>query len=149
MSRARVLLMALLVASLTAACNNGPLPTTADTRTTTTTTTTTVSPVTETFSSQLAVGGYAFRSITAVKAGAITVTLTSLSSVGSTTTLKVGMGLGIPDSTGTGCLFTRTTETAAGGALTANVDAGAYCVRLWDLGTLKATTPFTVTIIRP
>lgn len=141
MSRARVLLIALLVAPLAAACDNGPLPTTADT-----TTTTTTSPVTETFSSQLAVGGYAFRSITAVKAGAITVTLTS---TGSTTTLKLGMGLGIPDSTGTGCLFTRTTETAAGGTLTANADAGSYCMRVWDLGTLKAATPFTVTIVRP
>ena len=141
MSRARVLLIALLAAPLMAACDNGPLPTTADT-----TTTTTTSPVTETFSSQLAVGGYAFRSITAVKAGTVTVTLNS---AGSSSTLKVGLGLGIPDSTGTGCLFTRSTETAAGGVLTAAVDAGSYCMRVWDLGTLTTTIPFTVTIVRP
>lgn len=141
MSRARVLLIALLAAPLMAACDNGPLPTTTDT-----TTTTTTSPVTETFSSQLAVGGYAFRSITAVKAGTVTVTLNS---VGSSSTLKVGLGLGIPDSTGTGCLFTRSSETAAGGVITASVDAGSYCMRVWDLGTLTTTIPFTVTIVRP
>jgi hypothetical protein len=142
MSRAHVLLIALLVAPL-AACDNGPLPTTTDT---TTTTTTVTSPVTETFASQLFVGGYAFRSFTAAKAGTSTVTLTT---VGSSTTQKLGMGVGIPDASGSGCLFTRSIETAAGGQISANVDPGVYCVRVWDLGTLTQTTTFTVTIVRP
>ena len=142
MSRARLLLMALLVAPLTAACDNGPVTPTDST----TTTTTTVSPVTETFVSQLAVGGYASRSINAAKSGTITATLTS---VGSSSTQKLGFGLGIPDILGVGCLFTRSTETAAGGQLSATVDAGTYCVRVWDLGTLTTTTNFSVTIIRP
>lgn len=144
MSRARVLLIALLTAPLMAACDNGPeLPTSA---TSTATTTPAASPVTETFSSVLAVGGYASRSFNAAKAGTATVTLTSASA---SSTLKLGMGLGIPDGVGSGCLFTRSTETAAGGQLSATVDAGSYCVRVWDLGTLTATTSFTVTIVRP
>jgi len=142
MSRARLLLIALLVAPLAAACDNGPLAPTTDT----TTSTTATSPVTETFSSQLFVGGYAFRSFNAAKAGTSTVTLTS---AGSSTSLKLGLGLGIPDVTGFGCLFTRSIETAAGGQISASVDPGVYCVRVWDLGTLTQTINFTVTIVRP
>ncbi len=142
MSRARVLLIALMAAPLAAACDNGPVTPT----TTTTTTTPAASPVTETFSSQVAKGGYASRSFTAAKAGTATVTLTS---VGSSSTLKLGLALGIPDGAGTGCLFTRTTETAAGGQLSAAVDTGVYCVRVYDLGTLTSAINFTVTIVRP
>ena len=74
MSRARVLLSLVLVLPL-AACDNGPLdPTT----TTTSTTTTTTSPVTETWTTQLAVNGATSRSFTAAKAGTATVTLTTV-----------------------------------------------------------------------
>ena len=142
MSRARLFLVALLTAPLAIACDNGPTTPS----TTTTTTTTTTSPVTETFSSQLAVGGSSSRSFNAAKAGTATVTLTS---VGSSTTLKLGFGIGIPDTLGAGCRFTRSSETAAGGQLSAAVDAGTYCVRVYDLGTLAATTNFTITIVRP
>lgn len=142
MMRARVLLVACVLAPFAAGCDNGPVTPT----TTTTTTTTTTSPVTETFSSQLSVGGYAFRSITAAKAGTVTLTLTS---AGSSSTLKLGIGLGITDVSGSTCLFTRSAETAAGGQITATVDAGNYCMRVYDIGTLTSATPFTVTIVRP
>lgn len=138
-NRARMLMLACALVPFAAACDNGPLPTAA-----TTTTTTTTSPVTEVFSSQLSVGGYAFRSITAAKAGTISLTLTSAA-----TTQKLGLGLGIPDATGSTCLFTRTIETTAGGQITATADAGSYCMRVWDLGTLTTATAFSVTIIRP
>ena len=142
MSRARFMLMVLLAAPLAAACDNGPSAPTTDT----TVTPAVVSPVTETFSSQLAVGGYSSRSFNAAKAGTATVTLTG---AGSSSTLKIGLALGIPDAAGTGCLSTRTTETAAGGQLSATVDPGAYCVRVWDPGTLTSMINFTVTIVRP
>lgn len=144
MTRARLLLIAALATPFAAACDNGP--TTPDSTTTTTTTTTTTSPVTETFSSQLAVGGASTRSFNAAKSGTATVTLTS---IGGSTSLKVGFALGILDQAGTGCLFSKSSETAAGGQLSAAVDAGTYCVRVYDLGTLAATTNFTVTIVRP
>lgn len=143
MTRARLMLVALLTAPLAVACDNGPTTPTTDT---TTTTTTTTSPVTETFSSQLAVGGTSSRSFNAAKPGTATVTLTSL---GGSSTLKVGFALGIPDQAGSGCLFTKSSEAAAGGQLSAAVEAGTYCVRVYDLGTLAATTNFTVTIVRP
>ena len=147
MSRSRLFLAALVaVTPLIVGCENGPLPTTADT---TTTTTTVTSPVTETFTGQLNIGGYAFRSFVAAKAGTATVTLTSVAGSTSTTGAKVGFGLGLVDATGSGCIFTRSAETSAGGQLTAAVDAGTYCVRVWDLGTLSQQTAFLVTIVRP
>ena len=35
------------------------------------------------------------------------------------------------------------------GLLTVSVDAGTYCVRVFDPGTMTAQTAFTVTIVRP
>jgi hypothetical protein len=139
MSRASLLTIALLIAPLTAACDNGPAAPTA-----TTAAIVVVSPVTETFATQLAVGGSSSRTFTAAKSGTATVTLTSLGS-----TLKVGLGIGIPDAVGGACLFTKSIETAAGGQLAASVDPGVYCVRVYDLGTLTSTINFTVTIVRP
>ncbi|TAK12867.1 MAG: hypothetical protein EPO35_10915 [Acidobacteria bacterium] len=125
-----------------AACDNGP-STTDDT---TSPTTPTTSPVTESFSTQLFVGGSASRSFTAVKAGTATVTLVSAG----TATTKVGFGLGVPDVLGSGCVFTRSSEAAtAGTSFTLPVDAGTYCVRVYDVGALTSTITFSVTIIRP
>lgn len=124
-----------------AACDNGP--STADESTPTSPTT---SPVTETFSSQLFVGGSASRSFTAAKNGSATVTLVS---AGPPSTVKVGFGIGVPDTAGSGCLFTRSTESAAGATFTLPVDAGTYCVRVYDVGALTANITFSVTIVRP
>jgi hypothetical protein len=140
-TRARFLLIAVLTAPLAAACDNGPAVLGPDTSTPVAT-----SPVTETFSTQLAVGGYASRSFNAAKAGTATVTLTS---AGSSSTVKLGLGVGIPDINGNGCLFTRSTDTAAGGQLSIAVDAGVYCVKLYDIGTLTSNINFTITIVRP
>ena len=121
-------------------CDNGP-STTDDT----TPTTPTTSPVTETFSSQLVVGGSSSRSFTAAKAGTATVTLAN---AGAAT--KVGFGIGVPDVLGSGCLFTRSSETAvAGTSFSLPVDAGTYCVRVYDIGALTSSVVFTITIVRP
>lgn len=142
MSRARLLLIAsVLVTPLIAACDNGPAAPTP-----TTTATVVTSPVTEVFATQLAVGGTSSRTFTAAKAGTATVTLTS---VDSSSTLKIGFGVGIPDVTGSGCFFTKSAETAAGAQLSVSVDPGVYCVRVYDIGTLTSTISFTVTIVRP
>lgn len=142
MSRARVLLSLLLLWPL-AACDNGPTdPTTSDS----TSASTSASPVTETWATQLAVNGTTSRTFNAAKAGTASVTLAS---VGGSTTQKVGFGIGIPDALGAGCLFTRSLEAAAGAQISTPVDFGTYCVRVYDLGTLTATTGITVTIVRP
>ena len=63
----------------------------------------------------------------------------------------VGLGVGIPQSSGTGCFLTQFVQTGASSSpqLTVSVDAGSYCVRLHDTGTLTAPVSFSVTIVRP
>lgn len=125
-----------------AACDNGPATTDDSTPTSPTT-----SPVTETFSTQLFVGGTSSRSFTAVKAGTATVTLTN---AGGSSSLKLGFGIGVPDTLGSGCLFTRSSEDAVvGTSYTLPVDAGTYCVRVYDIGQLTSNITFTITITRP
>lgn len=144
MSRFRELLTsAAVIAALLlpiAACDNGP-----STEDDVTPTAPTTSPVTETFASQLFVNGSSSRSFTAVKAGTATVTLTNIGSAS-----KLGFGIGVPDVLGSGCLFTRSSETAvAGTSFSLAVDAGTYCVRVYDVGTLVSTSSFSITIVRP
>jgi len=115
---------------------------------TTTTSPTATSPVTETFSGQFIPGGNASRAFTAASAGTASVTLTS---VGPPADAIVGLGVGIPQSSGSGCYLTQTVKTGASSTpqFTVAVDAGAYCVRVYDLGTLTAPVSFTITIVRP
>lgn len=123
-----------------AACDNGPSIDSDSTPLSPTT-----SPVTETFSTQLIVGGTASRTFNAAKAGIATVTLGSFGSA-----TKLGFGIGVPDSIGSGCLFTRSSDIAvAGTSFTLAVDAGTYCVRVYDVGGMTSPITFSVTIIRP
>jgi len=115
---------------------------------TTATSPTVTSPVTELFSGQFVPGGSAARAFTAASAGTVSITLSQL---GPQTGLVVGLGIGIPQSNGSGCLMTQIMEAGASTSpqLTVQVDAGTYCVRLHDLGTLTSQVAFTVTIVRP
>lgn len=126
----------LLLASLAAACG-----------TDTTIAPSTTSSTTLAFSSAVVPGGASSRAFVVSKAGTLTVTL---SSAGAATTI-VGLGLGIPNPSGTGCNLTTavTTTPGANPQLTASVDAGAYCVRIYDVGTLTDSVGFAITIVRP
>lgn len=130
-----------LLALPLAACDNGP-----STTDTTTPTTPTTSPVTETYTSQLFVGGSTSHGFTAAKAGTATVTLVS---AGPPSTIKVGFGVGVPDVYGSGCLFTRSADSTAGASFSLPVDAGTYCVRVYDIGNLTENISFSLTIVRP
>jgi len=61
------------------------------------------------------------------------------------------LGIGIPQSNGAGCLLTQTVAASAAAApqITVAVDAGTYCVRLYDTGSLVTQVAFIVTIVRP
>ena len=119
-----------------------------DDASTTTSPTATTSPVTETFSAQFFPGGSAARSFTAASAGTVSITLTQ---IGPPADLVVGLAVGIPQSNGSGCYMTQSVNAGAASSpqLTVPVDAGSYCVRLYDLGTMKAVAAFSVTIVRP
>ncbi len=128
-----------LASSLTlAGCGDDP----ATTPTPTPTTTTVV------FSSNLAMGGSTSRSFDVTRAGTVSATLVA---VGGSTTLKVGLGVGIPLSDGTGCVLSRSVETVPGttAQLELNVDIGKYCVQIYDPGTLTSVAAFTINLIYP
>jgi len=98
------------------------------------------------FSSVLVPGGGASRSFELTDAGPIAVTLKSTTPAG----IPIGVGIGIPRSDGS-CALQASVETAAGSAaqLSIAADTGAYCARVYDLGTLASPLPFTISISRP
>ena len=135
----RILATLVLASSLTlAGCDDDP-PTTPTPDPTTTTVT---------FSSNLAMGGSSSRSFDVTRAGTVSATLVA---VGSSTTLKVGLGVGIPLADGSGCVLSRSVETVPGttAQLELNVDIGKYCLQIYDPGTLTAVVPFAINLIYP
>jgi hypothetical protein len=109
---------------------------------------TATSPVTETFSGQFIPGGSAARAFTAASSGTVSITLTQ---IGPPADVVVGLGIGIPQSNGSGCLLTQTIAASASATpqITVAVDAGTYCVRVYDTGSLVTQVAFIVTIVRP
>ena len=101
-------------------------------------------PTSEAWSAVLAPGGASSRSFSTNAAGTITVTLTS---AGDT----VGLGVGLPRTTGGGCRLGVTVTAAPGSTaqLTTQADVGSYCVQVFDLGTLSNPIPFALTIKHP
>jgi len=130
----------LVVASFGAGCSNNPTAPS-------TSTTTTTGPTTETFSSVLTVNGgtsHAFK--VSSGPGIVSVTLTNLS-----TSVRVGLGVGIPNANGAGCNLNTTVDATASSTaqITANIDIGIYCVKLYDTGKLGGDVSFAVRIVHP
>jgi hypothetical protein len=98
------------------------------------------------FSSQVIPGGSASRQFEVTTEGPIGVTLKSTTPAGVT----VGVGVGIPRANGS-CALTAAIETVAGTAsqITITAATGAYCTKVYDLGTLADPLPFTISISRP
>jgi len=135
-----VLAALVMASSLTlAGCGDDETPTTPTPNPTTTTVT---------FASNLAMGGASSRSFEVTRAGTVSVTLIS---VNNSNTLKVGLGLGIPLADGTGCVLSRSVEAVAGNTaqLELNVDAGKYCLQIYDPGTVTGVVPFSINLVFP
>ena len=117
-----------------------------ETPTSATATTTTTTADLWTFASQVARGGFAARGFTLANSGTIHVTLTSLSP-----SVPIGLGIGIPDSGGGSCSLTRSVETVEGTdpQVSVAVDAGAYCVKVFDMGHIEESAAFTLIIGHP
>src|ERR1700674_240487 len=129
----------LLLASWSAGCSNSSPSTTAPTVT---------SPTTDTFSSVVFAGGAVSRAFTLSSAGTVSATLVSAAPP---PTIVVGLGVGIPLLNGAGCLLSSSVNTAAGPAaqVTATVGTGAYCVQIFDPGTITDPVSFTVNVVHP
>lgn len=104
-------------------------------------------PGTSTFSSVITPGGRATRSVEASRAGTVSLTLTGLAP----STGDVGLAFGLPATDGSGCQFARiiTTRPGATPQLTADVDAGFYCMGIFDVGNFATVQNFSLTIVNP
>ena len=105
---------------------------------------------TETFSSNIAAGGFVSRTFYAAEPGTISVTLQSL-----TPSSSAGLAVGVPGLNGIGCNLNTTIRTAPGSSpqITLPVDISPYCVRLFDAGGLltgaNGLAGFSITIVHP
>ena len=99
---------------------------------------------TETFTGALTRGGSVVFTFTVIQSGNVAVTLVSLDPSSSIT-----LGLGIGKPSGNSCALSSSTSSASAGAtaqITVPQSPGTYCVQVYDLGTLSATTTVTVTV---
>jgi hypothetical protein len=131
--------IALGLLAMAAACSKSAVPTAP---------TAPASPQTVTFETQLYPRGAAARIFTVSEGGGVTITLTG---VRPDTGAMLGVGVGIPRADGGGCLMQQSVTTVSGSApqLTAVVDTGTYCVRVYDVGTLTSEVYFSVTLVHP
>lgn len=105
-------------------------------------TTPTAPTTTDTFTGTLAAGGVDAHAFTVAQAGALTVTLTTLSPQ---STITVGLGLGQPS--GTSCSLSSTDNTAKMGSVEqTTLDAGSWCVAIYDLGNVQGSDAYTLTV---
>jgi hypothetical protein len=129
----------LAFAALSAACGSN--------NTTTTAPSTPTGTVTETLNGIMAPNGTAARTFPARQGGTVTVLLSSAQP-----SVTLGLGVGIPGSTGVECRFTQTVNTPAGTTpqLSVSVDAGTYCAGAYDIGTVgQAGVTVTITVTHP
>jgi len=108
--------------------------------------------ITETFNGTVPVGegqsdAHAFA---VTRSGTVSVTLTQ---AGPPATIVMGLGLGTPVSPGTTCLLLSggSTNTQAGPTpqITGPLEAGSYCVSVFDIGNATAPVTYSVTVTHP
>jgi len=114
---------------------------------TTPTTPTPTGPTTSIFASRLTPGGAVSRAFGTTATGTVTVMLTN--AAGPSTV--VGLGIGVPTTGLAKCALSTAIKTAPGSTpqISAAVDAGQYCVTVYDLGTLTSAIDFSVTLVYP
>lgn len=104
-------------------------------------------PGTAIFASSITPAGTATRSFQASTAGTVSITLTDLSAGA----VEAGLGLGIWPPDGSGCKFAQIVRVVPGSTphITTQVDAGDYCVMLYDVGNFTKNETFSVRIQHP
>jgi hypothetical protein len=136
--KAAVLLVFVLVSA--AACGDSQ-------STTAPTTPTTPTIKTDTFTSILAVRGSTSHGFIVSTAGTVSVTLLNAGP----SSMKVGLGLGIPNANGASCNL-NTSLTTTGGSdpqIIATTDPGTFCVDVYDVGNLTGEVGIAVKIVHP
>jgi hypothetical protein len=104
--------------------------------------------VTETFTGDLTINGATTHNVFTSATGAVSATITSL---GDEPPAKVGFSMGTLGSTGV-CTAVMTNDSAVvTSSLVGTVStlAGSLCVRIYDVGSLTGTVPYTFTVTHP
>lgn len=106
------------------------------------------SPITVSYSTMFGPRGAAARAFTASQAGTVSVTLLSARPPSD---VSLGLGVGIPRADGGGCTLAASVTTQAGPTpqVTAAVDAGLYCVSVFDVGVLIDSVSVTISLTHP
>jgi hypothetical protein len=102
------------------------------------------SPVTVNWSTLLAPGGSASRSLAVTQSGTVSVTLQSAP-------VPLGLGIGVPQANGSGCRTTLSTTASPGPSpqLTIAVEAGTYCVVVFDVVGLADPVTVALEVLQP
>jgi hypothetical protein len=98
------------------------------------------------YTSSVLAGGTTSRSFPAAFDGMATVTMDSIAPA---TVPNLGLALGFQRNDGSGCTVTFAYIAPPGFSTSVPVDAGKYCVKVFDPGTLTNTTAFSVKISHP
>jgi len=103
---------------------------------------------TETFNGTVNVGGSDFHTFTSTQSGDVNVTLNAASPP---STIFMGVGIGTPSASTCALLSGGTADTQAGttSQLSGTLDAGTYCVEVFDVGNETAPVSYTVTVAHP
>jgi len=101
--------------------------------------------LTDTFSGPLNQNSSAIFMFTTAQGGTVAVTLTAVTPA---TSAPLNLGVGTPGASNT-CTLTTSTSSAVAGSIaqiTTSENAGSYCVKVYDTGSLSANSTVTVTV---
>ena len=101
--------------------------------------------LTDTFSGLLNQNSFAIFTFSTAQSGTVAVTLTAVTPA---TSAPLNLGVGTPGASNT-CTLTTSTSSAVAGAIaqiTTSENAGSYCVKVYDTGSLSANSTVTVTV---
>jgi hypothetical protein len=99
-----------------------------------------------TYTSTVLQGGFTSRTFDATQAGTAVVLFDTIEP-GSVSSLS--LGIGFPRTDGGGCQITQLHTATRGSQFAVNVEAGTYCVRVADVGTVTGSATFTLRIQHP
>lgn len=110
----------------------------------TTAPTSVTSPTTVTWTTHVGTNGSASRSFVTSQAGSVTVVLQDAA-------VALGIGVGVPGASGSGCRAAVSVTAAPNDApqLTTAVEEGTYCVLVFDVGGIVDPMPFTLQLVYP
>jgi hypothetical protein len=134
----RHLILPALFVLTSAACGDN-LSTTTPTETTSTT-------VTETFSGAINPNGGATHTFAAARSGSVTATLSALTP---DSTVTVGLSLGTWNGESCQTVIARDSTVVGNSIVGTASSSGSFCIRVYDVGKLTASTSYDVQVVHP